>query len=76
MSEKIVVKYYANSEYATTPFQATEGLAGHDLFASQCKILFSGSVTAISTELRCAIPKGFFGKVFQRSGLLREHFIS
>ena len=34
MSEKVVVKYYANSEYAQEPFQATEGSAGYDLFAS------------------------------------------
>ena len=48
MSEKVVVKYYANSEYAQELFQATEGSAGYDLLADQCKALFPKSVTAIS----------------------------
>ena len=29
-----------------------------------------------SIELRWAIPTGFFGKLFQRSGLLMEHFVT
>ena len=76
MSEKVVVKYYANSEYAQELFQATEGSAGYDLFADQCKALFPKSVTAISAELRLAIPKGYFGRIYTRSGLLRQLFIS
>ena len=75
MSEKVVVKYYANSEYAQEPFQATEGSAGYDLLADQCKALFPKSVTAISAELRLAIPKGYFGRIYPRSGLLRQLFI-
>ena len=61
MSEKVVVKYYANSEYAQEPFQATEGSAGYDLFAAQCETLLPKSFTSTPEKLRLAIPKGYFG---------------
>ena len=76
MSKKLVVKYYANSKYAREPLQVTEGSTGYDLFADHCKTLFPGSVTAISAELRLAIPKGYFGRIYPRSGILKQHFIS
>ena len=50
-----------------------EGSAGYDLYAPKVT-LFPKSVTAISAELRLAIPKGYFGKIYPRSGLLREFF--
>ena len=71
MSEKVVVKRYANSEYAQEPLQATEGSAAYDLYAAQCKTLFSSSDTAIPAEFRLAIPKGYFGKIYLRLGLQR-----
>ena len=30
MDQKVVVKYYANSQYTTAPYKATEGSARHD----------------------------------------------
>ena len=54
------------SEYAQEPLQATEGSAAYDLYAAQCKTLFSSSVTAIPAEFRLAIPKGYFGKIYLR----------
>ena len=30
----------------------------------------------ISLDLRCAIPSGFYGKVFPPSGVLKEHFVT
>ena len=76
MSEKVVVKYFANSEYAQEPFQVTEGSAGYDLFAAQCKTLFLKSVTAISAELSLVIPKGYFDQTYPRLELLRQFFVS
>ena len=35
MDQKVVVKYYANSQYATAPSKAMEGSAGHDKFAAK-----------------------------------------
>ena len=34
------------------------------------------STDAISLDLRWAIPSGFYGKVFPRSGILKEHFVT
>ena len=70
MDQKVVVKYYANSQYATAPSKAMEGSAGHDKFAAEARKLFPKSCTALTTTLKMAIPKGNFGKVFPRLGLL------
>ena len=40
------------------------------------KLFLTKAVDTISLELRWAIPTGFYGKLFPRSGLLREHFVS
>ena len=42
----------------------------------EAKTLFPYSCSGLKTELRLAIPKGYFGKIFPRSGLLRDHFIT
>ena len=76
MSEKIVVKYCADSEYAKEPFEASADAAGYDLFVAQNMTLPPGSVTCIKTSLSMSIPRGYFGKIYPRSGLLKNHFIS
>ena len=57
-------KYFKESQYAKIPYQATEGSAGHDLFAAETKTFLPSSVDIISLDLRWAIPPGFYGKVF------------
>ena len=42
----------------------------------EAKTLFPYSCSGLTTELRLAIPKGYFSKIFPRSGLLRDHFIT
>ena len=76
MSKYITVKYFAESEYAKEPYQATEGAAGYDLFAAETKTLLPKSTDTISLDLRWAIPTGSYGKVFPRSGILKEHFVT
>ena len=39
MKEYITVKYFAESEFAKEPYQATEDAAGYDLFAGETKTL-------------------------------------
>ena len=75
-SKYITVKYYAESEYAKEPYQASEDAAGYDLFAAETKTLLPKSTDTISLDLRWAIPRGFYGKVFPRSGILKEHFVT
>ena len=76
MSKQITIKYYSESESSREPYQTTEGSAGYNLFAGETKTFLPNSVGTISIELRWAIPTGFFGKLFPRSGLLMEHFVT
>ena len=75
-SKEIAIKYYSESEFAREPYQATEGSAGYDLFAAETKTFLPNSVGTISLNLRWAIPTGFSGKLFPRSGLLMDHFVT
>ena len=76
MSKQITVKYYSVSEFAKEPYQATEDSAGYDLFAAETKTFLPKTVDTLLLELRWAIPTGFYGKLFPRSGILKEHFVS
>ena len=76
MSKQITVKYYSDSEFAKEPYQATEDSAGYDLFAAETKSILPKSVGIISLDLRWAIPTGFYGKLFLRSVILKDHFVT
>ena len=76
MSKQITVKYYSVSEFAKEPYQATEDSAGYDLFAAETKTVLPKSVGIISLDLRWAIPTGFYEKLFPRSGILKDHFVT
>ena len=76
MPKYITIKYYTENELGKEPYQATENSAGYDVFAAETKTFLQNSVDIISLELRWAIPNGFYSKLFPRSGILREHFVS
>ena len=76
MSKYITVKYYPESEFTREPYQATEDSAGYDLFAAETKTFLPKSPGTLLLDLRWAIPTGFYGKLFPRSGILREHFVT
>ena len=76
MSKYITVKYYSESEFAREPYQAIEDSAGYDLFAAETKAFLPKTVVTLSIDLRWAIPTGFYGKLFPRSGILKEHFVT
>ena len=76
MSKQITVKYYSDSEFAKEPYQATEDSAGYDLFAAETETILPKSVGIISLDLRWAIPTCFYGKLFPRSGILKDHFVT
>ena len=46
------------------------------MFAAETKTFLPKAVGALSIDLRWAIPTGFYGKLFPRSGILREHFVT
>ena len=76
MFKQITIKSYSESEFSREPYQETEDSAGYDSFAAGTKTFLPNSVDTISLDLRWAIPAGFFGRLFPRSELLREHFIT
>ena len=76
LSKYITIKYFEESQYAKVPYQATGRSAGYDLFAAETKTLLPSSIDIISLDLRWAISSGFYGKLFPRSGLLKEHFVT
>ena len=76
MSKQITVKYYSESEFAKEPYQVKEVSAGYYLFAAETKTFLPKTVGTLSIELRWAIPPGFYGKLFPRSGILKEHFVT
>ena len=50
--------------------------AGYDLFTAEIKAILPKSTDTTSLDLRWAIPSGFYGKVFPRSDILKEHFVT
>ena len=46
------------------------------MFAAETKTFLPKTVGTLSIELRWAIPPGFYGKLFPRSGILKEHFVT
>ena len=76
MSEELFIKYKFTNDEAIEPRKATKDSAGHDIFAAEDRTLQPGSCDTISLQLNMEISKGYFGKIYPRSGLLVNHFIS
>ena len=74
--EKITVKHFAENKFCKEPYQPSEDAAGYDLYTAETLTLFSKNNGCISLAYRFAIPKKFYGKIFPRSGLLRDHLIT
>ena len=74
----IEVKYAVanNSIHAKEPKKAMIGSAGYNLFAAKEKILLPWCVMSITIELKMEILCGYFGKVYPRSSLLKNYFVS
>ena len=70
---KIVnVKYFAETVFAKEPQKATEDSTDYDLFAAEAKTILPGKNELVYFDLCWAIPKGFCGRIFPRSSLIRE----
>ena len=75
MSKQITVKYYSHFN-VKEPYQASEDAAGYDAFAAETKTFLPKSVDTVSLEMIWAIPSGFYGKLFPRSGILRKYLVT
>ena len=73
MSKQIVVKYFKASEFAKEPEQITEGSAGYDLYVADTRTILPNCVETILLDLRWAVPNGFFGKIFPRLSIIKNH---
>lgn len=58
------------------PARATSGSAGFDLRATEGDLIIPGYRKAFGTGVSVAIPPGFVGKVFSRSGMGFKHGVS
>ena len=57
------------SDKAKVPTYGSDDAAGMDIYAAQDAIIPCGETVKISTGIATAIPKGFVGLVYARSGL-------
>ena len=70
------VPYYPESDEIKVPYKATPDAAAYDLYATENKEILPKSNAIVSLDLRIAIPKGFFGKIFSRPGLFLNNKIT
>ena len=70
------VPYYPESDECKVPYKATPDAAAYDLDAAENKEILPKSNAIVSLDLRIAIPKGFFGKIFSRPGLFLNNKIT
>lgn len=68
-----MVKFKLLSETATAPTRATEGAAGFDLYCNQHATLQPGVHAVLNTGVAMAIPAGFVGLIWPRSGMAAKH---
>lgn len=63
------------TETAILPYRATDGAAGLDLYADEEGNLPAGGRRIVGTGISMAIPKGYVGLIWPRSGLAVKHGI-
>ena len=73
---KLQLKVQILNDNATLPTQAHSTDAGIDLYTSKKAVIVGGSVKRLETGVALGIPKGYFAKVFDRSGFGMETTIS
>ena len=76
MSKTVNVKYFAETVFAKEPQKATEESAGYDLYAAEAKTILPGKNDLVCLDLPWAIPKGFCGRIFPRSSLIKENNVT
>ena len=70
------IPYFPVSDDCQDPYKPNREDAGYDLYAAEDKEILPKNNAIISLDLRIAIPRGFFGKNFSRSGLCLNHKIT
>ena len=76
MSKSVNVKYFAETVFGKEQQKATEESAGYDLHAAEAKTVLPGKNDLVCLDLRWAIPKGFCGRIFPCSSLIKEYNVT
>ena len=76
MSKTVNVKYFAETVFAKEPQKATEESAGYDFYGAEAKTILLGKNDLVCLDLRWAIPKGFCGRIFPLSSLIKENNVT
>ena len=69
--KRVCVKFKKLSDNAVAPRRGSEAAAGYDLYAATNTpiTIAPHSTTMVPTDIATAIPQGYFGAIFARSGL-------
>ena len=70
------VQYYSNNPEFTLPTIAYGDDAGYDLYAAETISILPQSYESVNCAFNMAIPQGYFGKIYSRSGLVKHHFLT
>lgn len=72
---KANIKFYKSKNNAVTPTRGSEEAAGYDLYAclDGSIVIEPHQTVKINTGLCMALPSGYFGAVFARSGLATKY---
>lgn len=68
-----MIQFKLLHNYATEPTRATDGSAGFDLYATDNHTVWPGARVKIPTGIQMAIPDGYAGFVWPRSGMAVKH---
>ena len=63
------MKFKKLVENAHIPTYGSDAAAGADLYAAEGAVIKPGEMKLVDTGIAVAIPSGFFGAIFARSGL-------
>lgn len=66
------IEFKKLSDLAKIPTKAHELDAAFDLYSAESLWIKPGERVAIKTDMAISIPKGYFGKIYGRSGLARK----
>jgi dUTP pyrophosphatase len=73
--EMVEVRVHRMDKSVELPKYAKQGDAAFDLRASEDKTIPSGQKAVVKTSIRIAVPEGYCGLIWDRSGMAAKHGI-
>ena len=70
------VQYYSHDDEFTLPTTAYGDDAGYDLYSAETVTILPQSCEGVNCKFNMAIQRGYFGKVYSRSSLVKHHIIT